>query len=183
MVKLLEKWPYLPPSHHDFKPLSDIFRPSGYILLSEAVEMMGKATFGEEWTGEELKARRVIDTDFEESSRQDGAPRVLWPDGIETFPKKPNRWHVGTTQGIRVFDSEEEARSLWNREKPKLIDMWWRELAARRRHDQIVRKLRGDLAAEIFPSWALQTKKEGPRLEIPSYDWALDDSISKREPW
>ena len=73
--------PYWPPSVHDLNPLSDIFRPSGFILLSEAIEMVGKATFGEEWTGEELKARRVTDTNLEESSQQDGAPRVLWPDG------------------------------------------------------------------------------------------------------
>ena len=138
--------------------------------------MVGKATFGEEWTGEELKARRVTDTDLEESSRQDGAPRVLWPAGIEAFPASvgPTRWRVVTTRGNLMVDSKQEARSLWNREKPKLIDMWWRELAARRRYGQIVRKLRGDLNAAILHSWAHQTKV-GDLLEIPPHVWARDD--------
>ena len=164
MIKVPTSWPYWSPFDLDVKPLSDIFRPSGFILLSEAIEMVGKATFGEEWTGEELKARHVIDIDIEEFSREDGAPSILWPDGIQATPTNPESWRVVTTQGNLVVDSEDEARSLWMRERPKLINMWRRELAARQRHDQIVRRLRGDLNAEILPSWALRTN--GDKLAL-----------------
>ena len=136
--------------------------------------MVGKATLGEEWTGEELKARRFTDTDLEESSRRDGGPNVLWPDGIQALPARPMRWRVVTIRGNLIVDSEEKAHSLWTREKPKLIDMWRRELAARRRHNQIVRQLRGDLNAAIILSWAHRTNV-GDLIEIPTHVWARDD--------
>ncbi len=61
-------WPYKPPPEHDIKSLSDVYRPPGYILLSEVVEMVGKAMMGEEWTGEELKARSLNHAILEESN-------------------------------------------------------------------------------------------------------------------
>ena len=48
MVKIPERWPYHPPEKNVLKPLSDIYRPPGMILLSEAVETVGNWMFGEQ---------------------------------------------------------------------------------------------------------------------------------------
>ncbi len=153
-------WPYKPPSEHDIKPLSDVYRPPGYILLSEVVEMMGKATLGEEWTGEELNARSLTNAILQESSHLEQTSFSLTPDGmvimvaVDGRPSPvPDRWTVITTRGDRLVNSEEEARALWTQEEPELRDMWAREIAARQRHNTIARKVQNDLYAAVLPSW------------------------------
>ena len=151
-------WPYKPPSEHDIKSLSDVYRPPGHILLSEVVEMMGKATLGEEWTGEELNARSLTNAILQESSHLENTTPGLPPGGIvfvgvDLSPIR-ERWMVITTRGDRLVSSEEEAQALWTQEEPKLRDMWDREIAARQRHTTIARKLQSDLNAAVLPSWA-----------------------------
>ena len=173
-------WAYKPPSEYDVTLLSDVYRPPGYILLSEVVEMIGKATLGEEWTGEELKARSLTHAILQESSHLEQTSFSLTPDGmvimelVDGRPSPvPDRWTVITTQGDRLVSSEEEAQALWKQEKPKLRDMWDREIAARRRHNTIARKLRTDLNAGTLQAWAHRTKV-GDFFQIPPYVWSRD---------
>jgi hypothetical protein len=172
-----QKWPYRPPSEHDVKPLSDVYRPPGYILLSEVVEMMGKVTLGEEWTGEELNARSLTNAILQESSHLENTTPWVPPGGIvyagvDLSPIR-ERWKVITTRGDLFVSSEEEAQALWNQEKPKLLDMWHREITARRRHNTIARKVRTDLNAGTLQAWAHRTKV-GDLVQIPPYVWSRD---------
>jgi len=147
------------------------------ILLSEAVETVGNSMFGERWTGEELKARSVDHLAFMESGQEEGPAQILCPDGVDLIPgtlRRGLRWRVITRKGTVAVDTEEEAQSLWRREKPKLIEMWRREIAARRRFDQVVQRLRSDLNAEVLSSWA-HRPKIGDTWEIPAHVWARDD--------
>ena len=52
----------MPPDRVTAPPLSKIWRPVGYVLLSVGVEIMGRAEFGSDWTGMELKARQLAST-------------------------------------------------------------------------------------------------------------------------
>ena len=173
-------WPYKPPSEYDVTLLSDVYRPPGYILLSEVVEMVGKAMMGEEWTGEELKARSLTNVILEESSHLENTSPWVPPGGIvfvgvgRHLSPIRERWKVITTQGDRLVNSEEEARALWNQEEPKLRDMWDREDAARQRHTTIARKLQRSLNAAVLPSWA-HRPNVGDRKEIPPHVWGCDD--------
>ena len=173
-------WPYKPPSEYDVKPLSDVYRPPGYLLLSEVVEMVGKATMGEEWTGEELKARSLTNVILEESSHLENTSPWVPPGGIvfvgvgRHLSPIRERWKVITTRGNRFVNSEEEARALWNQEEPNLRDMWDREDAARQRHTTIARKLQRSLNAAVLPSWA-HRPDVGDRKEIPTDVWGRDN--------
>ena len=100
--------------------------------------MMGKATMGEEWTGEELNARSLTSAILEESSHLENLTPGFRPGGyvFEDGDLSPirERWTVITTRGDRLVNSEEEAQALWTQEEPELRDMWGRESAARQRH-------------------------------------------------
>ena len=171
-------WPYEPPSEHDVNLLSDVYRPPGYLLLSEVVEMMGKATMGAEWTGEELKARSLNHAILQESSHLENTTPWVPPGGIEyegvDLSPIRERWKVITTQGDRLVNSEEEARALWNQEEPKLRDMWDLEDAARQRHNTIARKLQKALNGAVLPSWA-HRPDVGDRKEILPDVWGRDN--------
>ena len=174
-------WPYKPPSKYDVTLLSDVYRPPGYILLSEVVEMVGKAMMGEEWTGEELKARSLTNAILQESSHLEQTSFSLTPDGMVIMvavdgrlSPVPDRWTVITTRGDRLVNSQEEARALWNQEEPKLRDMWDREDAARQRHTTIARKLQRSLNAAVLPSWAHRLNV-GDLWEIKPHVWGHED--------
>ena len=142
--------------------------------------MIGKATLGEEWTGEELKARSLTHAILQESSHLEHTSTSLTHDGMVVMVEVdgqlgpvPERWTVITTRGDRLFNSEKEAQALWKQEKPKLRDMWHRETAARQRHNTIARKLRSDLNAGTLQAWAHRTKV-GDLFQIPPYVWSRD---------
>ena len=129
MIKLPEKWPYWPRENFDLKPLSEHWRPADHILLSETVDLVGRAIFGEEWTGEELRARHEVEP------------------GVQRLPPIPERrdcsGRVITTKEPII----EAAFTLWKQEHPNLVEMWRAEHSALKRYDEIVRKLRTDLNA------------------------------------
>ena len=60
MIEPANKWPYSPPSDHDGRHLSDIYRPPGYVLLSEAIEMMGKITYPLIGTIRAVEAHKLV---------------------------------------------------------------------------------------------------------------------------
>ena len=112
MVKLPEKWPYRPPEKYDLKPLSEHWRPAGYLLLSEAVDIVGRATFGDDWTGEELKARQLGKTVLEPPSELEDTISTGLEAGVQRYPsslESRGGWRVTTTEGKRIVDSEERA--------------------------------------------------------------------------
>lgn len=174
MIKVLRDWPYWPPEEYDFTPLSEHWRPAGYLLLSEVVDIVGSATFGDEWTGQELKARELP---FSQE-------KIISPveAGVRHYPSPPpsrgdDSWRVFTTQGDQFIKSKEAAFELWESEKPQLLEMWQKEDAAWGRHDVIVRKLRTDLNAGTLNAWAHQPDT-GKLIEIPTHVWARDDISS-----
>ena len=59
LPKILTRWDFRPPKKIEAKPLAKIWRPERHVLLSEAVELIGRARFGDQWTGEEIRARRL----------------------------------------------------------------------------------------------------------------------------
>lgn len=180
MVKVPEKWPYRPPDKYDLKPLSEHWRPAGYLLLSEAVDIVGRATFGEEWTGEELKARQLGKTVLEPPSELEDTIYTGLKAGVQMLPsslESRGGWRVTTTEGNRIVDSEERASALWKQERPKLVKMCRAEEGARQRHDAIVQKLRTDLNAGTLHAWVHRTKVGG-LVEIPPDDWGRDDIVS-----
>lgn len=183
MVKLPEKWPYWPPVNLDLNPLSEHWRPADHILLSEAVDIVGRATFGEEWTGEELKARRLSTFHSPPPQQtedpgpfQDPSPSTIYLAGIQRISARGG-WSVITAKGTRDLDSEDKAVALWKQEEPKLLEMWREEEAARGRHDAIVPKLRTVLNAGTLHAWA-HTTKSGYLTEIPLHMWGRDDITS-----
>ena len=156
-MKLRSAWPYWPPKECDLKPLLEHWRPPGYILLSEAVEILGHARFGKEWSGEELKARPIGRILPEPPSELE---EKIWESHegcVETYPEStrfPSRWKVITKRGGRFVESEEAASALWKEERPKLLEMWKAEHSARTRFDYIVRSLRTDLYSGPLQAWA-----------------------------
>ena len=187
MVKLPEKWPYWPPENFDLIPLSAHWRPADHILLSEAVDLIGREVFGPEWSGQELKARQLSTVHSPPPQQtedpgpfQDPSPSPIYPAGIDRISSSspaPGGWRVITAKGNRYLDSEDKAVALWKQEQPKLLEMWREEKAARARHVAIVRKLRTDLNAGTLHAWAHRTKA-GDLTEIPLHIWGRDGITS-----
>jgi hypothetical protein len=175
LVKAIRRWPYKPPDGLDPKPLSDHWRPNGYVLLSEAVDTLGRATFGQEWTGNELKARPSGGASVEPPSDRPDGIIIEARAGINRLPPARPRspWSVWTTQGVRQVDTEERAMATWQEERPKLLAMWRAEHGARQRHDEIVSKLRTDLYAGAVRAW-VQRGNVGDLIEVPSSVWGRD---------
>ena len=104
----------------------------------------------------------------------------LMPDGVEFVTVDvrlhPTRgdWRAITTQGDRLFSYEKEAQALWKQEKPKLLDMLRREIAARQRHTTIARKLQRSLNAAVLPSW-VHRLNVGDLWGIKPHVWGRED--------
>ena len=167
LAKSRPRLQYIPPNRVTAPPLSDIWRPDGYVLVSEGVEIMGRADFGNDWTGEELKARQY-------ASRIPEPHIVFLPDedGVRRVPGTlPERWQVQTADGRRViFRSEQEARERWREERPKLLEMWRAEHAARKRFDAVVSRIRTELYGGNLHAFA-HRQRVGDLVEIPAYVW------------
>lgn len=175
LSNLRPRWPYWPSEKSGLEPLSNHWRPSGYILLSEAVDSVGRAKFEGEWSGQELKARPLppLPSEIEETLRK--ASRY----GIRRLPPKlpprarPSKWEVITTQGHRYTDTEEAASALWDEERPKLLEMWKTEHSARLRYESTVCQIRTDLYDGVLPAWA-HRRTVGDLVEIPSHIWGRE---------
>jgi hypothetical protein len=161
---------YIPPNKVAAPPLSDIWRPDGYVLVSEGVDIMGHAEFGSDWTGEELKARRYASRIPE--------PHIQFlpdEDGVKQNPGVGvhglDAWFVQTADGRRVvYRLEQEARERWREERPKLFDMWLAEHAARKRFDAVVSRIRTELFGGNLHAFA-HRQRVGDLVEIPAYVW------------
>ncbi len=172
MIKFPAKWPYKPPHQRlNVRWLSSIWRPPGYILLSETIDKIGQATLGEKWTGEELCAREITGTiPCPPSEAED-----TWV-GFNRLPVDHTHgpgWRVTTVPGHVVVKSEEAARSLWATERPKLFEMWRAETSARRRFREIEGRLRTDLYAERRHA-RLHCLTTGKLFDIPGYIWGRE---------
>ena len=173
MSNLRSKWPYWPPKEYDLKPLSKHWRPPRYILLSEVVDLVGRARFNDEWSGGELEARPIgtalpqLPSEIEE---------IVWKTsqyGIRRLPTSrlgSGGWRVITTRGDRIVKSEELASELWKEERPKLLELWKAEHSARTRYEETVHQLRTDLYDSTLKAWA-HRKNVGDLIETPSHVW------------
>ena len=171
-MRLPEKRPYWPPKEIRVNPLFQIWRPAGYLLLSEALDVIGRATFGEKWTGAELRARNVFDTVLKPPHKMED--RFIYsPIDIQ---RVPTGWLVTTTSGNVIVDSEDEALALWRQERPDLVQMWRAERSARYRFRLTARKLRDDLYNGNLRAWA-HRPKVGDVEEIPTYVWGRDGIV------
>lgn len=171
MRKKRPRLQYRPPQKVTAPPLSEIWRPDGYVLVSEGVEIIGRAEFGSDWTGMELKARQIASTMPEPNIKflpdEDGVRRV--PD------TRIDGWFVQTADGRRVvIRSEQEAHERWREERPKLLEMWRAEYAARKRFDAVVSRVRTELHGGNLHAIALR-KRDGTSVKIPAHVWARGD--------
>jgi len=165
---------YIPPNKVTAPPLSDIWRPDGYVLVSEGIEIMGRADFGNDWTGEELKARQYASRIPE--------PHIMFlpdEDGVRRNPgvgvHGDDFWFVQTSDGRRVvIPSEQEARARWREERPKLFEMWLAEHAARKRFDVAVSKIRTELYDGSLHAFALR-QQVGDLVNIPAHVWGRSE--------
>ena len=170
MAKSRPRLQYLPPNKVTAPPLSKIWRPDGYVLVSEGVEIMGRAEFGDDWTGMELKARKFASTSPE--------PNIIFlpdKDGVRRIPESlPERWQVQTAEGRRVvFRSDNDARERWREERSKLFDLWQAERAAGKRCDAVVSRIRTERHGGNLHAIAL--RRDGTLVKIPVHVWAGND--------
>ncbi len=132
---------------------------------------MGRADFGSDWTGAELKARRFASTTPE--------PNIMFlPDeaGIRRVPEsRPDRWQVQTADGPRVvFHSKQQARERWRDERSKLLENWEAEYAARERFDAVVGRIRDELYGGNLHAFA-HRRRAGDLVNIPVHVWGRSD--------
>ncbi len=135
---------------------------------------MGRAEFGSDWTGMELKARQLA------STKQD--PHITFlPDeaGVGRNPgvgvHGVDCWFVQTADGREiVIRSEQEARKRWSEERQKLLDMWRAEYAARKKFDAVVTRFRTGLYEGNLHAVAL-LQRDGRWVKIPVHVWARSD--------
>ena len=165
---------YLPPNRVTAPSLSKIWRPDGYALVSEGIEIMGRADSGCDWTGEELRARQYTSTKPE--------PHIMFlpdEDGVRRNPgvgvHGEDAWFVQTADGRRVvIRSEQEARARWREERPKLFELWLAEYAARKRFDGVVSKIRTELYDGNLHAFVLR-QQVGDLVEIPAHVWGRSE--------
>ena len=141
----MRAWDYQPPKKVNTKEYQRVFRPNGYLLLSEAIDRYGKARI-EGWTGDEIKARLDLDDDPAPSGQreieswiaakldpngfvrktQDARPQTK--NALISLPALEERWTVTTAKSgptgwvKKVFSgpgSGAKARALWAEEEPK----------------------------------------------------------------
>lgn len=171
MARPRTRWRYSPPDKVTAPPLSEIWRPAGYVLLSEGVEIMGRADFGSDWTGAELKARQSASTTPEPKDTF-----LLGESGVERIPDtRKNLWMVKTADGRGVFiHSEQEARERWSDERSKMLEHWKAEYAARERFDAVISRIRTELYGGNLHAFALR-QRVGDLVSIPVHVWGRSD--------
>ncbi len=160
------------PNQFEFQPLPEagepvfvpIYCPPGYILLAEAVEVLGKGLHPDEWTGQEQRAR-----DIRHSYIAD--------------PRKEDRggWRVMTTRGYEWADSVEQAHELLAKERPLLEALREEEISARVRRVEIAFSLRKALNGGWLHSW-LFAPDLGKLEPIDPDFWASNDAMSAFSP-
>ena len=177
MVQFFDWWLYFSADHASKLTLDAIYRRPGYILLSEAVDLLGRSWFSE-WSGTELTARAVPTVPTEKELRHNA--RLFPP--IELVPPPPvpfqaPQWRVLTSTGVHSTETEEEARAIWEAEWPflvaKLVAMWRLESAARSRFESTVLKLRQSLDAGASRSF-VHRLSDGNLIAIPAFVWGRE---------
>lgn len=163
---------YLPPKQIDADALKTIFLPFGFIHLFQALDLWGRATHADSWSGEEITARDL--SHIGSPAQWPGVERIEAPPqdpGVITLPGVPSRrYRVATTSGFRLFASESAARSVWKTQRRKLKCLYERERAARPRVEDARLSLRQCLFAAKLKSYLLEPRT-GAFLEIGQTRW------------
>lgn len=166
------RWRYRPPDRTPAAQLDRIFRPPGYVLLAEAVDILGKERFGDAWTGTETRARKLPGAEKAEGLDHSV---LLWSedDVITAMPSHPPSWRVLTEIGEVRTESKEAADARWREARPRLVEQYKNELAAWRRYDEILRLLREQLYVGSLLAFA-HRPQIGDLWPIPVHVWGRD---------
>lgn len=156
---MADRFIYQPLPKTDQPTFVHIYCPPRFMLLSEAVEVVGKSLHPDEWTGQEQRARDVRYSYLADPSQDDRGG-----------------WRVMTTRGYELAGSEEQANELWAIEQPRLESLRASEIAARTRRYEIAYSLRKALNGGWLQSWLFETKL-GKLAEIPTHFWASEDAL------
>ena len=154
-------------------PLSRPWTPVGQLLLPEALERFGKWRFGEEWTGEELSARRDKFGPPQPPSEPEGGEllRVKKADGGVEEINSPVRYVV---DGRLVFLPYTEAVRRFEAEKDDLYRLWQEEAKASQRFVKAWYQFRQVLHSGRVSGAVIG--KHGITAPIQTYQWAADDT-------
>src|SRR5688572_27796340 len=111
--RLFMKWPYFPAE--PLRATLPSFTPPGFLVLSQAIEELGRARMGLAWTGAELSARESCPK-FPNS----GEPLCVEDPIEKSFPslRSASEVRVLTSFGISSVRSVEEAKKIWLESRP-----------------------------------------------------------------
>lgn len=153
-------YPYQPRDRLTWEPPNEPYRPPGWLLLSEAVALVGETRFGDQWTGHEMTARAFL--------RRFGKPhKLLVPHKVPSFPSV---WRLQTMRGSLVYKTIEEAVRVANDQAPKLEAAWAEELADLDRFETAVKELRDGLRTGNVHGHVLRPQF-GDLIPVPSHVW------------
>jgi hypothetical protein len=132
----------------------------GRMWLADAVDCVGRHVYGDRWTGDELRARRLP-----------WPPTFLGPRCIG----HGLIWSVDTPDGKREFQSQDEARVAWNNCKAAWTTLAKAEWEPRRRYLCVLKLLLGELSVGHIQAY-LWDRNTGKEHLVSTDRWARDDA-------
>lgn len=162
-----------------YKPaLRRPWTPEGLLFLPEALILLGKSRFGDDWTGEELSARRGAGEPPQPPAepKADEPLKVRQPDGTTRAVDRPVRWVVNGEAQIIPYA---EALQIYENEKDELLERWRGRCEAYDRFQETWNELRQVLFSKRITAVVLD--KHGFITQVPTHEWSSAEAMKLLE--